>query len=475
MKSLSFSLSFLFVNIVSSLPVFPQSEAKEMSPSDLNYAQKYIKQFYTLADDSEGLLESKNSLSGKISEVQQFYGLKETGELNHETMEIMKMPRCGFPDVAPYRLYPGRPRWRKPFVTYRVVNYIPQLNYFEIEDAIWRAVNVWQKAIPLNFVRVHNIEADIMITFERRAHGDDYPFDGRGGTLAHAFSPAPGIGGNIHFDREENWTVRPYGVNLFRVASHEFGHALGLAHSKHRSAVMYPTYKYHQSNILSLSWDDIRAVRNLYGTIQVYHQKAAEPQIPDKCDPATSFDAVTKAHGETLLFKNEYFWHTYQQTADAKFTPIQDVWFDLPSNIDAACEIPEENTIYFFKGSKFWTYIHHELSRNSSQSIYLFGLPTSVKQIDAVIFIQQTKKIIFFVGNMYWSYNEEIKTMDYGYPKWISSNWPGMNDKIDAALQNNELIYFFSGPRLYEYDNWRKEIVRTVNSNNWLGCEVSEF
>ncbi|XP_078077860.1 matrix metalloproteinase-20-like [Mustelus asterias] len=470
MKSLYYSLSFLFMKIVSSLPIFYQSEDMEMSPSDLNYAQKYIKQFYTLADGSEGLLESKDSLSGKIREVQHFYGLKETGKLTQETMEIMKMPRCGFPDVAHYSLYPGRPRWRKPYVTYRVVNYVPRLSYFEVEDAIWRAVSVWQKAIPLNFVRVHNIEADIMISFERRAHGDNFPFDGRGGTLAHAFSPAPGIGGNIHFDRDEKWTVRRYGVNLFHVATHEFGHALGLGHSKHRSAVMYPTYKHHQSNILSLSWDDIRAVQNLYGTMQIYYQKSAEPLIPDKCDVSISFDAVTKAHGEILLFNNEYFWRTYQQRANPKLTSIQDVWIGLPSNIDAACEIPDEDTIYFFKGSKFWTYRHYELSRNSSQSIYLFGLPTYVEQIDAVIFIQQTKKIIFFVGNVYWSYNEEIKTMDYDYPKWISSNWPGINNKIDAALHNDELFYFFSGPRLYEYDSWRKEIVRTLNSNSWLGC-----
>ncbi|XP_041055728.1 collagenase 3-like [Carcharodon carcharias] len=470
MKSLCFSLSFLFVNIVSSLPVFPQSETNEISQSDLNYAQKYIKQFYTLGDGSEGLLESKDSLSGKIKEVQQFYGLQETGKLNQETMEIMKMPRCGSPDLAQYRLYPGRPRWRKPFVTYRIVNYVPQLSYFEIEDAIWRAVNVWQKAIPMNFVRVHHIEADIMISFEQRVHGDNFPFDGHGGTLAHAFSPGPGIGGNIHFDREENWTVRRYGVNLFHVATHELGHALGLGHSRYRSAVMYPTYKYHQSNMLSLSWDDIRAIQNLYGTMQIYNQKSAESQIPDKCDPSISFDAVTKAHGEILLFKNEYFWHTYQQMADAKFTSIQDVWLSLPSNIDAVCEIPEDDTIYFFKGSKFWTYTHYELGQNSSQPIYLFGLPTYVKQIDAVIYIQQTKKIIFFVGDMYWSYNEKIKTMDYGYPKWISSNWPGINDKIDAVLQNNELFYFFSGPRVYEYDNWRKETVRILNSNIWLGC-----
>lgn len=44
------------------------------------------------------------------------------------------------------------------------------------------------------------------LRFEVRNHGDPDPFDGRGGTLAHAFYPGSSVSGNAHFDDEEDWT-----------------------------------------------------------------------------------------------------------------------------------------------------------------------------------------------------------------------------------------------------------------------------
>lgn len=92
-----------------------------------------------------------------------------------------------------------------------------------------------------------------------------YPFDGAGGTLAHAYFPEDG---RAHFDEDETFTDGTYsGINLLWVAVHEFGHSLGLEHTNIYGAVMYPYYKGYVPDI-KLHSDDIAGIQYLYGKTQ---------------------------------------------------------------------------------------------------------------------------------------------------------------------------------------------------------------
>lgn len=55
----------------------------------------------------------------------------------------------------------------------------------------------------------------------------------------------------------------PAAYNLFIVAAHEFGHALGMSHSSDPGALMYPVYSYATG--YPLSEDDIEGIQALYG------------------------------------------------------------------------------------------------------------------------------------------------------------------------------------------------------------------
>ena len=67
-------------------------------------------------------------------------------------------------------------------------------------------LQVWSENTGLTFEVRDSGSVHIEIRFESRSHGDGDPFDGRGGTLAHAFFPI--YGGDAHFDDDEHWTYR---------------------------------------------------------------------------------------------------------------------------------------------------------------------------------------------------------------------------------------------------------------------------
>uniref|UniRef100_U6CUP9 Matrilysin n=1 Tax=Neovison vison TaxID=452646 RepID=U6CUP9_NEOVI len=237
-------------------------EAGGMSEPQWRQAQDYLRRFYPFNSETR----EADSFEARLKRMQTFFRLPVTGVLTPRLVEIMQKPRCGVPDVADYSLFPTQPKWNSRVVTYRVISYTRDLPRVTVNQLVAKALALWSREIPLSFRRVLAGTADIMIGFARGAHGDYYPFDGPGNTLAHAFAPGPGLGGDAHFDEDERWTDGSrLGINFLVTATHELGHSLGLGHSSDPSAVMYPTYRVGESKNFRLSPDDIKGIQKLYG------------------------------------------------------------------------------------------------------------------------------------------------------------------------------------------------------------------
>lgn len=165
-------------------------------------------------------------------------------------------------------------------------------------------------------------------------------------------------------------------------------------------------------------------------------------------------DAIfNTADGSTYAFRGDkYYRLTENAVAEGFPKKISEGWPGLPSSIDAAFTYKNGKT-YFFKGSKYWRYNGRNLDGEYPKEINegFTGVPNS---IDAAMVWGGNGKIYFYKGSKFWRFDPlkrpPVKTT---YPKPVS-NWEGIPDDIDAALQyTNGYTYFFKGDKYYRFND----------------------
>ncbi|XP_048518549.1 matrix metalloproteinase-14 isoform X2 [Dendroctonus ponderosae] len=500
--SASLAVLFSFLGAVSSAPG---------GSSAMLYLSQYGYLGPVKANSSQLLDES--SFRKAVEDFQSFAGLTVTGELDDQTMETMQLPRCGVKDkvgtgdnrAKRYALQGSR--WKVKNLSYKISKYPPKLKRKEVDAEVQRAFNVWSGYTDLSFTPKSG-QVHIEIRFETGEHGDGDPFDGPGGTLAHAYFPPrdqqyltsphinfpfsqgfrqrffgvgrqfqpwfslgpwfqtpsytptfhpqnpaahPGkvFGGDAHFDASESWSINSYrGTNLFQVAAHEFGHSLGLSHSDVRSALMAPFYRGYDP-AFSLDQDDVSGIQALYG------------KKTTKSAPSGDDDAGVGESQDVPNTVNE------PESGSRDTSLCQDPTFDTIFN-------SADGFTYIFKGSKYWRLTEESIAPGYPKMISE-GWPGLVGNIDAA-FTYKNGKSYFFKGSKYWRYKG--RKMDGDYPKDISEGFTGIPNDIDTAMvwSGNGKIYFFKGTKFWRFDPSQRPPVKSTYPkliSNWEGVPDS--
>ncbi|XP_025830615.1 matrix metalloproteinase-14 isoform X3 [Agrilus planipennis] len=462
----------------------------------------YLSQYGYLDPGVRNTGNSSNLIDGRvinkaIAEFQSFAGLDVTGELDEETVKTMSLPRCGVKDkvgtasdTRSKRYALQGSRWKVKNLTYKISKYPKKLVKKDVDAEIAKAFAVWSEFTDLKF-KPSKGQVHIEISFETGEHGDGDPFDGPGGTLAHAYFPV--FGGDAHFDNQEHWTISSYrGTNLFQVAAHEFGHSLGLSHSDVRSALMAPFYRGYDP-AFSLDIDDIEGIQSLYGEKtdktdnddsdggESVGKPTAMTPTEDKelCNDPRIDTIFNSADGETYAFKGDKYWKlTREAVAPGYPKLISEGWPGLPGDIDAAFTYKNGKT-YFFKGKQYWRYNGKRVDGDYPKDISegFTGIPDD---IDAAMVWSGNGKIYFFKGSKFWRFDPSQRPPVKGtYPKPIS-NWEGLPNNLDAAFQwTNGYTYFYKDNAYYRFND-RQFAVDSANpafprstAYWWFGCKSS--
>lgn len=230
-------------------------EHYKTSLDELKFAEEYLGYYGYLQPNA-----TKEEFEAAVTEFQDRFNIETDGKLGPETSAAMSVPRCAVKDVHKLVEFAS---WRKDHLTYYINGYVGGLDKSTQSQIIKTAWGFWENVCDIHIEQVNSTKADIIIGVGQGARDQ---FDGPSGTLAWAELPSGRDRQLImKFDLGENWVDNPRnrGILMLNVACHEFGHLLGLDHSKKSGALMAPFYSPNISK--PQDNDDIPRIQAYYG------------------------------------------------------------------------------------------------------------------------------------------------------------------------------------------------------------------
>ena len=152
-------------------------------------------------------------------------------------------------------------RWTKKNLTYYIEKAPKSIGMANFRAVVKDYFKNWEDVCGLTFREIDQSNSDILIS---TGSGPGHNFDGSGGTLAWAYLP----NGQdqqllMRFDDAESFSMsRTGGIYLEAVATHEFGHLIGISHAPQAGFLMSPYYD--RDVFKPRSWD-ITQAQSRYG------------------------------------------------------------------------------------------------------------------------------------------------------------------------------------------------------------------
>lgn len=266
-------------DLLSKLPGFV-SNHRDM----LRDVVSHLVRFGYLDDKQMAIVGSSGEISDLVNEA--FHRLaKHAGFEDASGLDLLiglykfvhRNPRCAISEAEA-----ATAKWNKKNLTYWVEKAPRGFTNQQMTDLAGQYFHNWEVVCDIKFSPATSASSDILISTGR---GSATNFDGAGGTLAWAYLPN---GSDrqllMRFDDDETFTTNQSGggILLQNVATHEFGHLLGLSHAPNATSLMSPYY--NRDIGTPREWDREQAVSR-YGFPPI----APTPTPPTTPAPANPF------------------------------------------------------------------------------------------------------------------------------------------------------------------------------------------
>ncbi|XP_011883583.1 PREDICTED: matrix metalloproteinase-18-like [Vollenhovia emeryi] len=459
---------------------------KENNEMVIRYLQRYEylnEKFDKLANSEDTLV-----LQHAISLFQEYYKLPVTGTINNETLNQMSKARCGLRDIANFgEGQKKQRRWPKKHLTWNFY-----LANKPLLDTTRAAFDVWQAHSTLTFER-DVVRPNILLSWREARHtffesqnGEvcTNPFDGPGGTLAHAFYPngTPDYTSEIHVDWTEPWyihveldTCPSDKAYLLYVLTHEIGHALGLDHSTNNASITY-AFAPVGPRPVALSNEDIISIQNLYGAknTDVSPKTNPIPPLPPPPPPQPTpnappdlcalkrVDAILLLEIRMYVAYGKHIWaididgKTYNEPMLlSNYMPFIHSNF---TRISAAYQTPSDHLILFVDDRIYKVnYPDFTLVSTWPRTFREFGIPMNAK-INAAVNTNKGKSYVVYDGYLVGEIDDCSDSISkYHTIESILPDIPNGVTSIFRYIDGN--LYFTTRRQFYKFNEFTKTVL----------------
>lgn len=446
---------------------------------DITFVNNYLTEYGYKEKSEETNLED---LSQYITIFQEFHKLTVDGQMNNETLSLMKTPRCGNKDLEDFQV--SKIKWNTTTIKWHY--YLARPNVISLAK---QAFNFWERYSGLTFEHSRN-DYNILISDKRPKHNLNYNSnipcsELYKGILAHAYLPY--LYENmteIHMNSDVTWyykndtNVPPGEISFLYVLIHEIGHSLGISHSTDNRAIMFSSY--NLKNGIDLSNDDKLAIQSLYGlpstqntttqkttthttTTQTNTTQTTQQTVTVKSEEVSQdLCSIRNVNKFLMINKRIYIVH------DKMFWVIQDKRYDSPRllidwlsflpryfhNIQGMYQRPSDEVVLIIDSV---IYIFHMHNLQLKTRLYLNHIGINNNPKINCIFNTYTGKTILIYNDEYYSEIDEcsFRVKHTGY---LIDRFNGLPKGINSCFRYTDgFLYFFKGEDIYKYSEFENE------------------